>query len=263
MKRPGGVKLFLGCIVCLALVFNLRSSWAQEANIAQGKQIFYQGNADYKVAQFEAAVDSYLKVLNLGLASGNLYYNLGNSYFKKGQLGKAALNYERALMLMPNDRDLRSNYAYVLARLNLDQQFFGNWLKQASDKLFQDVTINFLTVLLALINLLVFSVLMSSLIFARAKHGIKFLFSFLLAFFVILMIVLSNKIVDLHKGAVVVTHEALVKFEPVEGATTYFKLAEGSKVKVLEKIENWYKIKRADDKIGWMAKDNLDLILDL
>jgi tetratricopeptide (TPR) repeat protein len=263
MKRPWRTKLFLGCLVYLALAFNLHSSWAQEANIAQGKQIFYQGNADYKAAKFEAAVDSYLKVLNLGLASSNLYYNLGNSYFKKGNLGKAALNYERALMIMPDDRDLRSNYAYVLARLNLDQQSFGNWLKQASDKLFQDVTINFLTVLLALINLLVFLALMISLIFDRAKRGIKFLVSFLLAVFVMMFVALSSKIVDLHKGGVVVVQEALVKFEPREEATTYFKLSEGSKVKILDKIENWYKIKRADGKIGWMAKDNLDLILDL
>ncbi|MDP3042708.1 MAG: tetratricopeptide repeat protein [Candidatus Omnitrophota bacterium] len=263
MNKPRLVKFFAGCLVCLVMVFNLGSSFAQEVKAAQGNRLFYQGNVDYKEAKFEAAIDNYLKVLNLGLESGNLYYNLGNSYFKKGKLGRAMLNYERALMLIPNDSDLKSNHEYVLSLLNLGQQSFENWLGKAANKLFAGLSVNFLTVLLAFIYILALLVLTSSLIFAQVKRSINFLFLILPAVFIISAISLNSKIVYLSKGAVVVSKEALVKFEPREEATTYFKLNEGSKVAVLDKTENWCKIKRPDGKIGWMGKDKLGLILDL
>lgn len=263
MNKPRLVKFFAGCLVCLVVVFNLGSSFAQETGAGEGNRLFYQGNVEYKEAKFQAAIDNYLKVLNLGLESGNLYYNLGNSYFKKGELGGAVLNYERALMLIPNDSDLKSNHEYVLSLLNLGQQSFENWLEKIANKLFADISVNFLTVLLSFIYILALLALAGSLIFAQAKRSIKILFLILPAVFIILAIALNSKIVYLSKGAVVVSKEALVKFEPREEATTYFKLSQGSKVIVLDKTENWYKVKRPDGKIGWMDKDKLGLILDL
>ncbi len=263
MNKPRLVKFFAGCLACLVVVFSLGSSFAQEAKVTQGNRLFYQGNADYKEAKFEAAIDNYLKVLNLGLESGNLYYNLGNSYFKKWELGRAVLNYERALMLIPNDSDLKSNHEYVLSLLNLGQQSFENWLGKIANKLFAGVSVNFLTVLLAIIYILALLALASSLIFAQTKRSIKILFLILPAIFIITAIALNSKIVYLSKGAVVVSKDALVKFEPREEATTYFKLSEGSKVVVLDKTQNLYKVKRPDGKIGWMDKDKLGLILDL
>ncbi|MDP2831288.1 MAG: tetratricopeptide repeat protein [Candidatus Omnitrophota bacterium] len=263
MNKLRLVKFFAGGLLCLVVVFSLGSSFAQETGTAEGNRLFYQGNVDYKEAKFQAAIDNYLKVLNLGLESGNLYYNLGNSYFKKGELGRAMLNYERALMFIPNDSDLKSNHEYVLSLLNLGQQSFENWLGKIANKLFAGVSVNFLTVLLSFIYILALLVLTSSLIFAQAQRSIKFLFFILPAVFIITAISLNSKIVYLNKGAVVVSKEALVKFEPREGATTYFKLSEGSKVLVLDKTQNWYKIKRPDGKIGWLDKDKLGLILDL
>ncbi len=260
MNKLRLVKLFGFCFVCLVVVFCLRSAFAQGTNMAEENQFFYQGNFDYKEAKFEAAIDDYTKVLNLGLESGNLYYNLGNSYFKKGDLGKAVLNYERALMLIPNDSDLKSNYEYVLSSLNLDQQFFGNWLEKIVNKLFTDVTINFLTVFLSLIYILVLLALVCSLIFSGAKRGIKIFLSGLVVVFIISIVSLNSKIAYLDRGAIVISKEALVKFEPLPGATTYFKLTQGNKVEVLDKAENWYKIKRPDGKIGWMDKSELGVI---
>ncbi|MCX5668533.1 MAG: tetratricopeptide repeat protein [Candidatus Omnitrophica bacterium] len=262
MNKPRLVKLSGFCLVCLAVVFILRSSFAQETGVTEINRLFYQGNSDYKEAKFEAAIDNYAKILNLGLENGSLYYNLGNSYFKKGDLGRAVLSYERALILIPNDSDLKSNQEYVLSLLNLGPQSFENWLEKAANKLFGDVSINFLTVLLSFIYILAFLALVSSLFFAGAKKGIKFFLLGLAAVFIISVISLNSKITYLNKGGVVISKEADVKFEPLEGATTYFKLTEGSKVEVLDKTENWYKIKRPDGKIGWINKGELGLMLD-
>ncbi|MFH1678400.1 MAG: SH3 domain-containing protein, partial [Candidatus Omnitrophota bacterium] len=174
---------------------------------------------------------------------------------------RAMLNYERALMLIPNDSDLKSNREYVLSLLNLGPQSFGNWLEKAANKLFADAAIDFLTALLSGIYILALLALMSKLIFTAAKQGGGIFFLSLIVIFIISVVSLNSKIVYLRKGAVVVSKEVEAKFEPREGATTHFKLTVGSKVEVLDKTENWYKIKRPDGKIAWVGKQELELIL--
>ena len=79
----------------------------------------------------------------------------------------------------------------------------------------------------------------------------------LIGLFILSAYALNRKIDYLNKFAVVISKEVAVKFEPLENATTYFKLSEGSKVEVVEKAEDWYKIRRFDNKLGWVSKDVL------
>lgn len=257
------VKLAWFSLLFGVAIFNPRNSFAQEAGLVTASQFFYQGNSAYKEGKFGAAIDNYEKVLSLGLESGNLYYNLGNSYFKKGELGKAVLNYEKSLFLIPNDSDLKSNHEYVLSSLNLGSQSFGNWIEKLACILFEDATVNFLTIFLSAIYIIAILALICNLFFEGTKRSVKILFLILIALFVLSAVSLGNKITYLNKGAIVISKEADAKFEPIEGATTYFKLTEGSKVEILEKAENWYRIKRPDGKIGWIDKRELGLILDL
>ena len=146
-------------LIFLAVVFILVpclcSSFAQEAAEKTPGAIFYQANIYYQEGKFDAAIKSYEKLIDLGLESGNIYYNLGNSYFKKGELGLAVLNYERAKVLMPNDSDLRSNYDFALQALNLEPQLSGGWFERMVYRLFQAQTIDSLTILLFPIDYLI------------------------------------------------------------------------------------------------------------
>ncbi|MCX5681805.1 MAG: tetratricopeptide repeat protein [Candidatus Omnitrophica bacterium] len=250
-------------LVVFAVIFSAHSVWAQRAETPTAKQLFEQGNAAYKEGKYEAAIGHYENVIRLNLENGDLYYNLGNSYFKKGELGKAVLSYEKALFFIPGDSDLRSNYAYVLSLLNLGPQPFGNWAERFANRLFEDATINFLTVFLFVIYFLTVAILMCYLFFASFRRSIRILFFVFTIVFILSAISLNSKITYLTKGAIVLVKEADVKFEPAESATTYFKLTEGSKVEIAEKAENWYKIKRPDGKIGWVSKKDLGLILNL
>lgn len=244
-------------------IFNPCSSFAQGAELTTANQFFYQGNSAYKESKYDTAVDNYEKVASSGLKSGNLYYNLGNSYFKKGELGKAILNYEKALFFIPNDSDLKSNHEYVLSLLNLGPQSFGNWFEKLANRLFEKATVNFLTILLSIIYITAILVLICNLFFDWAKRSIKVFFLIILALFVLSAVSLNSKITYLSKGAIVISKEADAKFEPTEDGTTYFKLTEGSKVEILEKVENWHKIKRPDGKIGWVRKTNVELFSDM
>jgi len=262
MSKQILVRLVGFSLLFSAAIFNLRSSFAQGAGLTTANQFFYQGNSAYKEGKYKEAIDNYEKVVSLGLESGNLYYNLGNSYFKKGELGKAVLNYEKALFFIPNDSDLRSNHEYVLSSLNLGLQSFGNWFEKFANRIFEGATINFLTILLSVIYFFAILSLIYDLFFNGLKKSIKIFFLVLLAVFVLSAVSLNSKIIYLNKGAIVISKEADAKFAPAEGATIYFKLTEGGKVEVLEKTENWYKIKRPDGKVGWVHKTNIELFLD-
>jgi len=282
----------LGFIFAVLAVFFLKEACALNEQ-SQADSFFYQANIAYQTGKYDAAVENYEKIILLGEESGNLYYNLGNSYFKKGELGKAVLNYERAGFFMPNDSDLKANYDYVLSLLNSGRQVFGNRFEKLVNRLFAGVTVNFLTVLLSVIYILViisFILNLSctfqntpqlaaemngmkksflrglilrrkvrDLFFSGFKTVIKPVIFILIAVFILAAVSLRSKIAYFKKGGIVISKDADIKFEPLESATTYFKLNEGSPVEVLEETGNWYKIKRADGKLGWVNKGTLGL----
>ena len=75
---------------------------------------FVSGESSYKDKEYRKAIEQYEMIIKDGQESGQIYYNLANSYFKNGDYGKAVLNYERAKRLMPRDSDVDYNYNYVL-----------------------------------------------------------------------------------------------------------------------------------------------------
>ncbi len=175
-------------------------------------------------------------------------------------MGKALLNYERARFFLPSDSDLKANYNYVLSLLNTGGQVSGNWFERAVNRLFAGVTVNFLTILLALVYVLVIISFSLNLFFSGFKPVIKPVIFSLVIIFILAIVSLQGKIAYFNHGAIVTSKDADIKFEPLESATTYFKLNEGSNVEVIEEAGNWYKIKRTDGRLGWVNKGTLGLI---
>ena len=243
-----GVFFVISCIPC---------SFAQEAEVNTPGAIFYQANIYYQEAKYAAAIQGYQRLLDLGLESGNLYYNLGNSYFKEGQLGLAVLNYDKAMGFIPNDSDLKSNYNYVLQELNLEPRLFGGWFERSVYSLFKGMTVDALTILLSFIYIVLIIFFTCSLFFNRFKRSIGLSAGILIVLFILSAYALKMKINYLNKFAVVIIKEANAKFEPLENATVYFKLKQGSKVEIVDKAEGWYKVRRFDDKLAWVKKDAL------
>ena len=261
MCRAILTKLSVLLILLWVIIFTPCSFAAQGAGGNAQESFFYQGNIAYQEGKYDLAIKSYELLASAGWEGGNLYYNLGNSYFKKGELGKAILNYVRAKQFIPEDSDLKSNYAYALSILNLGPQSTGNNVQQAVDRLFAGITLNRLTILLSAIYILLIISFVLLLLFSGLRRFFRpFIFMFLVLF-ILAASALDSKIIYFFKGAVVISKEAEVKFEPLPSATTYFKLSEGNKVEVIEKTKNWYKIKRFDGKFGWVNKEAVSLIV--
>ncbi|MFA6357953.1 MAG: tetratricopeptide repeat protein [Candidatus Omnitrophota bacterium] len=250
----------LTSLLVLFIVLSFHSVFAQEAAPNAQGSLFYQANAYYREGKYNVAIKDYKKLIDSGLESGNLYYNLGNSYFKQGQLGLALLNYERAKFFIPQDSDLRSNFEYTLHTLNLEPQSFGSRAQRLVYKLFEAMTLDFLTVFLSIVYVILILFFILNLFSSGIKKVFGVAVSILLTLFILSAVALDGRINYLNKSAIVVSKEADVKFEPFAGATTYFKLNEGSRVEVTDKAESWYKLKRFDGKTGWVDKGALVLI---
>lgn len=88
----------------LSIVLILLLGIAQFINAAVTKE---EADQAYQANDFAAAIEKYEAILNTEGESADVYYNLGNSYYKEKNIAKAVLNYERALLLNPGDADIR------------------------------------------------------------------------------------------------------------------------------------------------------------
>ena len=99
-RVPLAVALALAAMVALFPTIAAQSSNAEAMAL---------GNGLYEAGSYSEAVEVYEELVARGVRSGALYYNLGNAYFKLGELGRAILNYRRALRVDPGDGDIESN----------------------------------------------------------------------------------------------------------------------------------------------------------
>ena len=242
----GGVSLTL---IWIAMSFNI--AYAQDKRT----QTFEQANAFYKENKFDQAISGYNKIIEQGLENGNIYYNLANSYFKKGELGKAILNYERAKILMPSDSDLKSNYEYALSLSGVDKT-----PKKAMERIFAGLNVDSLAVILFVLQGAIFLILIFRVFLGRPVRLDKAAIACLAAAFLLAGWAFKRKTDWLNKGAVVIAQKAEAGFEPLEGSTAHFILRQGTKVEFLESTQSWVKIRRNDGKMGWVKKEAIELI---
>jgi len=249
--------LLLTCVLVAA--FN-RFCFAEE-KIQTSKHIFYNAANLYKEAKYDQAIKEYSKLLERGLESGNLYYNLGNCYFKKGEVGFAILNYERAKKLIPRDRDLKANYKHAKSLI------IGNstrvrkiWPMRLIYKFSDQLAIDDLTICLFIMYFVTVIIIVTGVIFKMNKKYFLTLLSILMIGLTLGAFSFYNKVSLLDKEAIVVKEEVNVKFEPFDKATRHFTIYEGMKVCVLSSKGEWCKIERYDGKAGWVKKSVLELI---
>lgn len=216
---------------------------------------FAAATAAYKAQNYDKAVEAYEEILRGGRESGALYYNLGNSYFKKGNLGKAVLNYERARRLIPRDGDLDFNLEY--ARQLVEQRIRNVGpdvaLSAQVGQRIRDWTDRELAWALCGLALLLACAHVSSLFGRWPQRSRRGALGSLCVLWLICAGGFAVKIeAETDLAVAVVSGEA--KFEPREDATTHFWVTEGARAKVLRVEDAWAKIRRDDGKAGWVPE---------
>ncbi len=261
--KMGAMKGYIILVFFPLLCFVILSAAAVNAEgERQGdpKFLFYKANTLYEEGKYDEAISEYSKLISQGMESGNLYYNLGNSYFKKGDLGRAVLNYERAKRLIPRDSDLKSNYRFALSRTKSNVSETSSPLFKKAAAVFDTLTINEITVMLSSVFVVIILFFIVRLyVNISARNSLLFV-SLSVVVFVIVAFSLFGRTSILDREAVVVSESTEVRFEPFENATTHFTLYEGMKIEIVQYRKEWMKVRRPDGKIGWIKSQAAEKI---
>lgn len=218
---------------------------------------FVQAGFHYRDGRYEEAADLYEKIAEAGWKSGALYYNLGNSYFRRGETGRAVLNYERAALLIPRDEDLRHNRRFVYSAANLPPGTGEDLFQRALHGHMRFYTFNEMVWIIYA----VFLAALAAHVFGRVlrwRPGLK------TAVLSVLLIVMTGFAAGLvykiqyYRDLAFAVEPAEARFEPRDEATTHFRLKEGSRVKIVRPQGPWVKIRRPDGRLGWVPQEALE-----
>ncbi len=226
------------------------------------QSIFYKGNALYQKGNYEEAITAYESILNSKKESEELYFNLANCYYKLNKVAPAIYNYEKALVLNPNDTEIQNNLLFA-HKMTIDEikvvpkVGFAKLLRDFTGIFHYDtwawITVSFSGLFLLFFIGYYFSQLTLS-------KRIFFIGMFVLVFLILLstLAALFEKSHDTNeRPAIVFSEIAQVKSEPKSSSSDVFVLHEGAKVYLHESIENWVKIELTDGSEGWIESNNV------
>ena len=253
--RPFRGLRFTLCGVCLCWTACLAAAAPTTPQTA-----FFHANTLYTQGQYAEAVEAYEAVLQSGFVSGNLYFNLGNSYFKAGRVGKAILNYERARRFLPSDPDLEANLRFAHSLTDAEVCQPPLWQRLVFP-LAHRVATDQLVWLTSAAYTLLFGVFAVYRLWPRQPQWLLSVGWGVTACLVVITLSLVQQLrtSDWQRHAVVLKQEDTpVRFEPAVSGTVHFSVPQGTRVRVLDVREGWWQVARCDGRRGWVEKDVLE-----
>lgn len=227
-------------------------------NASASEPLLDSAKINYNNGAFSAAIEQYESVLGKGLSSADLYYNLGNSYFRNGQIGLSILNFEKALKLDASHENTAFNLE--LANTKLADKFEA--VPEVSTSgllrgLNKSVSHNLISIF-AIVILIV-----ATIGFVLGKKDKKKSFVKLARIGAITGLVFTfvgwqqKSAVKEFKSGIVLTNASNVFSEPNEGSTLLFEVHEGTKVEIISESGEWFNVKAPNNEIGWVASNTL------
>ncbi|MDR3308806.1 MAG: tetratricopeptide repeat protein [Tannerella sp.] len=247
-------KLLFLITICLSVC----AATAQDADVKEAE-------AAYSVEQYDKAIDLYESLIRSYGDSYELFYNLGNAYYKKGRIAEAILNYERALLINPGDGDTRHNLEMAkeqtVDKIEPLQEFFlTEWFRSVQNLVSVDTWattgIVCFMLLIACLALFFFSKWM------YLKKTAFYLGTVMIVIVVFVNIFACNQRRELleRKGAIVFSATVTVKSSPDNSGNDLFVLHEGTKVFIRNSVGEWFEIVREDGDVGWINKKDITII---
>lgn len=243
---------------------------ARQAEMQMPQTISHVTKADADSAyirnDFAAAVELYESILKNDGEAADIYYNLGNSYYKMNNIAKAVLNYERALLLNPGNGDIRFNLELARSK-TVDkvtppgEMFFVTWTQSLINTMSEQAwaRTGIITFILTILTLSLF-------IFGKRIILKKIGFIAAICFFLVTILAnvfASEQKAELvnHDNAIIMAPSVTVKSTPNESGTDLFILHEGRKVMIKDNtMKEWKEIKLEDGNVGWVPTGVIEII---
>ena len=223
-----------------------------------------QAEKAYDSKKYKDAVVAYEKLVNEGYRSYELYYNLGNAYYRNSELGRAIYYYELARKLEPGDEDVRINLAIAssktIDKIDAKENFFISAVKTNVLSSFSTFTWAWISIGAVFLAAILFYLFVSSPVLRVKRMTLLssaiFFIIFILSYFLgysALKARNENKFAILSKEIKVVN-------EPTLSASPKFTLHEGTKIRVVEQNGDWVLIKLDNGNEGWLKLNHVGII---
>ncbi len=254
------IKNLLAFLCCL--IFSGMSAAIADPAQENATRAFAQANSEYQKGNYISAEKHYREIVDSGIDSGPVYYNLGNACFKQKRLGEAIYYWEKARQKLPFDREIREN-------LELAGLLLVDRIEVPSDSLPLQILsrlARFLTIeqesWLIIVLFIAANAFFS--IYLLAKNP-RPAFRALIACIAsgILFLVFAGSVTwkvyekDFRKNGVVVEQRVDVKSGPGTENITIFTIHEGIKVRVHKSSDGWHQISLPNGWNGWLPQDNI------
>jgi len=226
--------------------------------------IFDSSNDFYTNGNYQMAIEGYKSILNSGFESAELYYNLGNAFYKLNNIPESNFFYEKARSILPDDEDVLINLSFA-QNLRIDkieklpisqtQNLKINILKMFSEKGWSILLIT-----------LAWAICISLILYLSINKSIqkRIFFSqsiiLLIIAIVILIINIEKKELNNEKFAIVFDKEVEVWSEPNRISELKFLLHEGTKVKQIDTIQDWVNIQLENGTLGWIQSSTIKIL---
>lgn len=224
------------------------------------------GDTLYIANDYAGAIAAYEQLLATEGEAADVYYNLGNAYFKSNEIAKAILNYERALLLAPADEDIKFNLSLAQSKI-VDKVsepyrvFFSVWL--------EDIINLFAMGTWAIVAIVAFLVFLSALLlflFSNRVNARKIGFIFAIVSLFITIFANLSALHHHHKmtnrtAAIILQPSVTAKSTPDNSGTDLFVIHEGRKVNITDDtMKGWKEIELEDGTVGWVPTNVLEKI---
>ncbi len=247
------IKSYIICFFCIPMVIFCQQDFLNG--------IFQEANDHYLNQRYAEAINLYNHVIQQGYEHVDLYYNLGNAYYRLGRLGDAIWAYEKGLKLHPKDEDIRFNLkvsnARIVDRVEVPEGFFLIEWYGALKHGFSPRQWLLLISSLFLVSSVVFA--LSSFASPSLRSWIKKVSTIGLIITMISLFIyidLRFEVSDLNE-AIIVTDDGKVYSSPTEIGKVLYIVHEGTKAKITQEQFPWLEIELIDGKKGWLKADHL------
>jgi len=219
----------------------------------------------YIKKDYTNAIQIYESLLQKGEAT-SVYYNLGNCYYKAGDIAKAILNYERALLLQPGNTDIRANLEIARGKTidkvePIPELFFITWIKAIINSIGLDSwgILGIILFILFIVSLYLY--FFSKRIFIKKTSFIGAMLFLFLTILTNIFAFYQKNTLENRNAAIVMSPSVTVRSTPNETGTSLFILHEGSKTTIKDNsMKDWKEIRLEDGKVGWVKSTDIERI---